>query len=110
MKKPYHYEFVPIDKSKIIKEIYLDNATIVRCYVVDETDTKYICYKMNGGMTYSVKKNNENVYEDKEELKYVRWARNLNKKPSRKIKQILSITKMKKFKKKFIEEFPEKLI
>lgn len=110
MKKPYHYRFVPIDKEKILKHVYLDKENIVTCYVVGETESKYVCFKMNGGMTYSIKKNNTALYEDKEELKYVRWARRLNKKPNKEIKKFLSTTKMKEYRTRFIEDFPEKLI
>lgn len=108
MKKPYHYKFIPIDESKIIKHVYLDKDTIVTCYVVKETETKYICYNMHGGTTYGVKK--INAYETKEEVQYIRWARLLNRKSNKEIKKFLLKTKMTDYKKRYMNEYPEKLI
>lgn len=103
-----HYK--PIDKSKIIKQIFSDDDKIRVIDVIDETDTHYICYNQWYGIEYSINKKSKNTYTDRDELKYLRWARRVNEKQPKDRQKLLSNTVMVEYKKRYIEEYPEKLI
>lgn len=101
--------YKPISKDKIIKQVFADKVQrILVCDVIGETESHYICYSAFGQHEYTIRK--DRVYEDREDLKYVRWVRRTHLKPSKARQRFLTNTKMKEYKKRYIKDFPEKLI
>lgn len=100
--------YKPIDKEKIIKQVFGDSDRIEVHDVVDETTEHYICYSAMYGMEYKIRKNKKSIYTNREELKYIRWARRMHKKSSEARQRVLfDSDKLSDFKKRYIKEFPE---
>ena len=93
---------------KILFQVFTDGAKIGVHDVYAETENHFRCFSAWGPSLYDVSK--KRAWRDREDLKYLRWARRVNEKPSPARYKFINNTTHKKFKNRYIRDFPEKLI
>jgi len=106
----YHRFLNAIDRSNKIKfYIWTDYDACIRKYaVIDEIDTKYICYNEYTKSTFAIDKTD--AYRNKDDLKYEKFKNYTLKKSLKRRIEYLKTTKQKEFRDKFMKEFPEKIL
>lgn len=92
----------------ILFQVFTDGDKILAHDVFEVTEKHYRCYSAWGPRQYDLVKTK--VWTDREALKYTRWARRVNQKPSKDRYRLLNNTTNEVYKKKYITDFPEKVI
>ena len=95
-------------QEKIVGEIYTDEHELKSHFFYKETSHYFLCYSEWSRTYYKIHKSK--VYHNKDELKFIRWARKVHERKMNKRIKYLNSTKMTEFKKRYIETYPEKLI
>ena len=109
MAKPYtRPRRVENPNIKILFQVFTDGEKIGVHDVYEETEKHFRCYSAWGPSLYEISK--KRAWRNREELKYLRWAKRLNAKPSKERYKFINNTTNEEYKKKYIAEFPEKVI
>ncbi len=93
---------------KILFQVFTDGQKIGVHDVYDETDKYFRCYSAWGPKLYDVPK--KRAWRNREELKYLRWASRLNEIAYKDRRKLINNTTKEEYRKKYITDFPEKLI
>ena len=95
----------PLKPRKVFIEIAKGNEAYT---LVGEIETHYLLFNEYTKNRFFV--NKKEVFETREELNYFKFARDINHKSLKDRHKFLRNTKRLEFKKRYISEYPEKLI